>query len=596
MLKCLVLLPIPMHSRNYLLFVIITIIVIAAVAFLPERVFGATATAVSDLSTLSAGYQQPKTILMDNPQYPSLGVWPGMTISEVVNRTSIVSGLNALTVADGVIFGARATDVGFPAPTGTGDNLLAVQNNLLVSDYGPLTSHLTVAFVTRDETGKIIPATITAFGVKMTTSGSVKATFLDVNGKTIESVDLPAQASITCQQPFAFVVFEFSQAQGTGLSAITFDRASFNSAQTPPSQTPPSSTSPGTGSTQQTCPCQQKGSENTTTNNGTPGKVLGVQTVAPGIIVGASSGTPPEVRLYAPDGTLKVAFNAYEEHFKGGVQVGMGDVDGNGTTEIVTAPGPGSDPQIRIFNLNGQFITAFYAYDLGFHGGVNIAVGDIEGDGKVEIVTAPKRGGGPNVRIFGLRSGGFAPTTENFSAYDPKFHGGVNVALGDIDGDGQKDIVTAPESGGGPQLRIFSFKIGIYRPSILGLMAYDPNFRGGVNVAAGDIDGDGHAEVVTAPQRGGGPHVRIFGYTAQKDLGLRSPGFMAYDKNFTGGVHLAVIDLDNDGTAEIVTTPASSSAPLVRFFGERGQVIRTEFLAFPASRLDGLNIAPGYLE
>lgn len=580
-----------MNTRSYFLFIsIIAIIIVIGVLAMPGRASAATVTPVSDLTATTGGYTLPYILNFGDARFMNKGVWGGMWITDVIKNKSAFSGVNNTIVNEGVLVGGNASDVGFPAPVGVGDNLISVEQGIVVSDYGPLSSHVTAAFVTRDSLGRITPVSVTSFGIKITTPGAARMTLIDSQGRILESVMLTSATSFITCQPTSFIVLEFAIPTGSGLAGLSYDRASLVIPGSQFGTLPP----PTSGGSTPTCNCNQQ-----TPGTGTPGtggRILGAETNAPAIIVGAQTGTPPEVRVYAPNGSLKVKFNAFEENFTGGVQVGMGDLEGDGINEIIAAPGPGATPQIRIFSLTGRYITSFFAYDTGFRGGVNIAVGDIEGDGKSEIVTAPKRGGGPNVRIFAYRGGNLVPTTENFSAYDPKFRGGVNIALGDVDGDGQKDIVTAPESGGGPQLRLFSFKIGIYRPSIMGLMAYSESFRGGVNVAAGDLNGDGHAEVVTAPQSGGGPQVRIFSYTAQKTLGLSSPGFMAYDANFKGGVNVAVIDLFDDGKAEIVTAPESGMYTLLHFFNQDGSTVNKDFYAFASDHMNGVNIAQGYLE
>jgi hypothetical protein len=116
-----------------------------------------------------------------------------------------------------------------------------------------------------------------------------------------------------------------------------------------------------------------------------------------------------------------------------------------------------------------------------------------------------------------------------FLAYAPGFLGGIFVAAGDVTGDGRADIVTGAGPGGGPHVRVFD---GVTGAEILGFFAYAPGFLGGVRVAAGDVDGDGRADVVTGAGPGGGPHVRVFdGVT-----GAEVRSFFAYDPGFLGGV------------------------------------------------------------
>src|SRR5262249_62389868 len=92
-------------------------------------------------------------------------------------------------------------------------------------------------------------------------------------------------------------------------------------------------------------------------------------------------------------------------------------------------------------------------------------------------------------------------------AYDPNFVGGVRVAAGDVDGDGKADIITAPGPDGGPDIRVYS---GADGHLIREFMAYDYRFGGGVYVSAGDFNKDGKMDIVTAAGRGGGPHVEVF--------------------------------------------------------------------------------------
>lgn len=310
-----------------------------------------------------------------------------------------------------------------------------------------------------------------------------------------------------------------------------------------------------------------------------------------GVAMGAGPTGGPQVRIFSPAGKNLNSFFAYAATFRGGVTVATGDVDGDREEEIVVAPGVGGGPQIRVFDQRGRFEKDFYAYAAQFRGGVNLAVGDVDGDGIAEIITAPMGAGGPNIRIFGYRAGSYQPTTENFMAYASGFRGGVSVAAGDLDGDGKDEIVTAPLKNGGPQLRVFGFRAGKFQPVIQGLMAYAPSFRGGVTVATGDLDGDGRAEIITGVAGAGGPQVRTFEHKADGSIGLETSGFFAFSPDFRGGINVSAADIHGDGRQEIVVSVRSQGSPLIRFFSRDGKKIERQFLGLPETFKSGITIA-----
>ena len=73
---------------------------------------------------------------------------------------------------------------------------------------------------------------------------------------------------------------------------------------------------------------------------------------------------------------------------------------------------------------------------------------------------------------------------DDFFAYDPTFSGGARVAVIDVNGDGKADIVTGAGPGGGPQVRIFEGGTGLQlqQNTMDSFMAFDPSFSGGVLV------------------------------------------------------------------------------------------------------------------
>jgi hypothetical protein len=234
------------------------------------------------------------------------------------------------------------------------------------------------------------------------------------------------------------------------------------------------------------------------------------------VITAAGRDAAPVVRVFSGlDGALLRAFVAYPGLAPGGTYVAAGDVNGDGVPDIVTGR-DGVNSEVRVFDgASNTLISSFLAYDAGVTG-VRVAVGDINADGIGEIFTSPPFGSAPEVR-------GFSAAGElqgSFMAYNPAFTGGVFVAAGDIDGDGRADVITGADAGGGPHVIAYSGADGHVLRSFF---AYSPLFPNGVRVAAGDLDLDGRAEIITAAGPGGGPHVRVFdGATGSEVVGFFS--------------------------------------------------------------------------
>src|SRR5207248_1324751 len=122
----------------------------------------------------------------------------------------------------------------------------------------------------------------------------------------------------------------------------------------------------------------------------------------------------------------------------GGVSVAAGDINADGFDDIIAGAGAGGGPNVIVFSgKDGSLLRNFFAYDSAFTGGVTVAAGDVDGDGRFEIITGAGPGGGPNVGIFD----GDAQRMASFFAFDPAFTGGVYVATGRVRGIGFASII-----------------------------------------------------------------------------------------------------------------------------------------------------------
>ncbi|MDD4996194.1 MAG: S8 family serine peptidase [Patescibacteria group bacterium] len=296
------------------------------------------------------------------------------------------------------------------------------------------------------------------------------------------------------------------------------------------------------------------------------------------IVTGAGASGGPHIRAFDSSGLLISNFFAFHESFRGGVNVAAGDVDGDGRDEIIAGAGASGGPHIRVFDLYGQPKGGFFAFHESFRGGVNVAAGDVDGDGRDEIITGIGKGGLPQVKIFDLTGN----LKKEIMAFHESFRGGVNVAAGDVDGDGRDEIIAGAGASGGPHIRVFD-KDGNLK---FHFFAFHESFRGGVNVAAGDVDGDMRDEIIVSVASGASSYVRIF----SPELLLLRYQFLAHSKDFYNGVRIATADFDNNQQAEIITSSGPIIEPQVQVFDSLGGQL-SQFYAYNRYFRGGVNVA-----
>jgi len=320
---------------------------------------------------------------------------------------------------------------------------------------------------------------------------------------------------------------------------------------------------------------------------------------------GAGPANPPRVRLFGTT-TNNDLVNQWDAYGAGGygVNVALGDLDGDGNPDVVTGPGPGTiyGPHVRGFRASGDPIPgiSYFAYGTLKYG-VNVALGDIDHDGHAEIITGAGPGAvfGPHVRGWNWDGAGVPqpiPGISYFAYGTPKW--GVNVSCGDIDGDGFDEIVTGAGPGAvyGPHVRGWNSDGGPAAaiPQV-SFLAYGTN-KYGVNVTCGDIDGDGIDEIVTGAGPGAVfyPHVRAWNWDGSGAVAsISAVSFIAYDLT-QWGVNVGAGDLDDDGIDEIITGagPGVAHTAHVRGWNYDGSVLTPTNLDFDAftTVVDGFGV------
>ena len=310
------------------------------------------------------------------------------------------------------------------------------------------------------------------------------------------------------------------------------------------------------------------------TPSGTIGKLTyqGIERVNAGFTdtkfaVGADAGSTPTVAYYNADGSQRLTTLAFASTFKGGVRVATGDFNGDGIPDVVVGTGPGGPTQVRILDgTDGHELFSIAPFEAAFTGGVYVAAGDITGDGVPELVITPDQGGGPRVRIF--NGVGFTPLADFLGINDPSFRGGARTAVGDITGDGIGDLVVAAGFGGGPRVTGYdgTTVLTASRSVLFNFFMFEQTLRNGAFIATGDLNGDGHDDLIGGGGPGGGPRVYALSGIQIPSQGANATvlaNFYGGDVNSRGGIRVAAAHLDGDNKADLIAGAGAAAGSRV---------------------------------
>jgi hypothetical protein len=285
------------------------------------------------------------------------------------------------------------------------------------------------------------------------------------------------------------------------------------------------------------------------------------------IAVASDAGPETQVQVYDRlSHVLRYQITPFEGFFAGAT-VASGDVNGDGIADLVVGAGPGGGPRVSIFDgFDGTLLANFFAYESTFRGGVNVSAADFNKDGHADIILGTGVGGGPRVRV--LSGLDLSPIRDVF-VYPSTFRGGVNVTAGDFNGDGTPDLITSAGIGGGPQVVVLS---GVNLQQLASFFAFDPNSRTGFFIGSGDVNGDGFGDVIAGDGAGDPAHVKVIsGLTHQPvaDFYVNDPlepGTAIPSIQFDSGVRVAASDVNGDGIDDVITAKGPGSAPTIRTY------------------------------
>lgn len=256
----------------------------------------------------------------------------------------------------------------------------------------------------------------------------------------------------------------------------------------------------------------------------------------------AAASALPYVDVYDSSADVrKFRIMAYENTFRGGVRVATGDINKDGTDDVIVVPGKGRKTDVKIYSgVDGTLLGSFVAFAATYKGGATVDVGDVNNDGWLDVVVGNGPGVIPEVQVWNVRNSINAPTLiRSIKPLETTFRGGMDVGVGDVNGDNFADIVVGRGSGGPATVQIFSGQNGALLKSF---NVYAATFKGGINVDVGDFNQDGRADVVVGAGAGTLPEVSVFSGATVLNAGtpVAQLKFMTQANTYKGGVNVAL--------------------------------------------------------
>lgn len=252
-----------------------------------------------------------------------------------------------------------------------------------------------------------------------------------------------------------------------------------------------------------------------------------------------------DVRLGNGDGTFG-PIATYSSSNARTSDVILGDVNGDSVLDLVSVgyDAPGGRIMVRLGNGNGTF-KAGNSFTVGMDVSLSGDLGDVNGDGIIDLVTTGSLGGG----FFNVQIGNGNGTFKAPTQYGTQFNYGLMVVkLGDVNGDGALDLVSAGYDGAVNNGRL-NVRLNQGNGTFGAAVSYVAESHISQQIALIDLNGDSILDVISAGDGGGNGRATV-------RLGNGNGTFAAptsYITESTSTSGLTVTDIDGDGFSDLVT-------------------------------------------
>lgn len=263
------------------------------------------------------------------------------------------------------------------------------------------------------------------------------------------------------------------------------------------------------------------------------------------------------------------------------VRVASGDVNGDGFPDTILVTGPGTP--IRVAVVSGDdnvtlLAGPFDPFDGDYSGGGFAAAGDFDNDGRTEFVITPDQGGGARVTVWSLGLDNLPVLRGSFLGInDANFRGGARAGIGDVNGDGTLDLAVTAGFQGGPRVALYNGRTVLSsRPTALtnDFFAFEQSLRNGTYVSIGDVNGDGFGDLIFGAGPGGAARVltisgqRLLANGSASALAAPISNFLVSNVATTnrGGLRVATADVDGDNKADVIVATGEGTASRARMY------------------------------